>query len=371
LDFDMSLGQTESSASHSPIIGDPRWLRLIARDKSADGQFWYSVATTGVYCRPSCPSRTANPKNVQFHNSTAEARKAGFRACKRCNPDGLSVDAENAVIITKACRLIEESPQTPSLAQLANEVQLSPAYFHRLFKRVTGLTPKGYGDARRAQRAREQLGSGGTVTEAIYGAGFNSASRFYAVSTDVLGMTPRNFRAGGAMEHMRYAFSRTSLGHVLVAATDKGISAILIGESNEDLTKQLQRSFPKARLVEGDQAFGDTVSEVIKLVEAPRNGFDLPLDVRGTAFQQRVWQALRGIPAGETRSYAEIAEGIGSPNATRAVAGACASNVLAVAIPCHRVIRHDGSLSGYRWGVERKRELLQREARPKVEASSS
>jgi AraC family transcriptional regulator of adaptative response/methylated-DNA-[protein]-cysteine methyltransferase len=367
----MSPGQTAVSPGDASITNDPRWQRLVTRDKTADGEFWYSVATTGVYCRPSCPSRAANPKNVCFHGSTAEAREAGFRACKRCNPDGLSVDAENTAIIVRACRLIDEATQALSLRELANDAQLSPAYFHRLFKRVTGLTPKGYGDARRAQRAREQLSTSGTVTEAIYGAGFNSSSRFYAVSADVLGMTPRNFRAGGATECMRYAFGQASLGTILVAITDKGISAILIGDSTESLVKQLQDSFPRAQLVEGDQAFEDLVSQVVGLVEAPRNGFDLPLDVRGTAFQQRVWQALRDIPAGETRSYAEIADHIGAPKATRAVAGACASNVLAVAVPCHRVIRHDGSLSGYRWGVERKRELLQREAKSGSKARPS
>jgi AraC family transcriptional regulator of adaptative response/methylated-DNA-[protein]-cysteine methyltransferase len=366
LDFDMSLDQTKVSSPQPPIVGDSRWQRLITRDKSADGQFWYSVATTGVYCRPSCASRAANPKNVRFHNSTAEACEAGFRPCKRCNPDGLSVDAETAIVITKMCRIINEAAHVPSLTELANDAQLSPAYFHRLFKRVAGVTPKAYGDAKRARRARERLISSGTVTEAVYGSGFNSSSRFYAVSTDVLGMTPRNLRAGGAAERMRYALSQTSLGNALVAATDKGISAILIGESTEDLVKQLKGSFPWAQLVEGDQAFEDVIATVIRLVESPRNGFDLPLDVRGTAFQRRVWQTLRGIPAGETRSYAEIAEAIGSPNATRAVAGACASNLLAVAIPCHRVIRQDGLLSGYRWGAERKKELLQREAKSKV-----
>jgi AraC family transcriptional regulator of adaptative response/methylated-DNA-[protein]-cysteine methyltransferase len=364
LDFEMSLRQTAASTGEASITGDARWPRLVARDKTADGAFWYSVATTGVYCRPSCPSRIANPKNIRFHESTTEARAAGFRACKRCNPDGLSVEAENTAIVLRACRLMDEAAQALSLAELANDAQLSSTYFHRLFKRVTGLTPKAYGDARRAQRAREHLGSSGTVTEAIYGAGFNSSSRFYAVAADVLGMTPRSFRAGGATERMHYAFGEASLGTVLVAATEKGISAILIGDSTEALVKQLQDSFPRAQLVEGESAFSEVISQVVGLIEAPRNSFDLPLDVRGTAFQRRVWQALRSIPAGETSSYAEIASRIGAPNATRAVAGACASNVLAVAIPCHRVIRHDGSLSGYRWGVERKQELLRREGAP-------
>jgi AraC family transcriptional regulator, regulatory protein of adaptative response / methylated-DNA-[protein]-cysteine methyltransferase len=346
-----------------PVVDDERWARVVARDKSADGTFWYSVATTGVYCRPSCPSRRANPGNVRLHATPAEARAAGFRPCRRCNPDGLSVEAENTSLIAKACRMIEEAEQAPPLADLAQAVELSPAYFHRLFKRLTGLTPKAYSAARRAERTREKLGRCETVTEAIYDAGFNSSGRFYAASMDMLGMTPSRFRAGGADEVLRFAVGQCSLGAILVASSEKGVAAILIDDDPEFLVRELQDRFPRAQLVGGDKAYEKLVAQVVGFVEAPHIGLNLPLDIRGTAFQQRVWQALQEIPVGQTVTYTMIAERIGAPKSVRAVAGACAANALAVAIPCHRVIRHDGSLSGYRWGVERKRDLLAREVR--------
>ena len=341
---------------------DPRWVRVRDRDKTADGAFWYSVATTGIYCRPSCPSRAANPANVALHDTLAEAKATGFRACKRCNPDGLSLDAENAAIIAKACRLIEQGEVAPSLADLAAAVGLSPGYFHRLFKRTTGLTPKDYAAGRRADRVRDGLGGHGSVTAAIYDAGFNSSGRFYAQAAGMLGMTPTRYRAGGADEELRFAIGQSSLGAILVASSDKGVASILIGDDPDALARELQDRFPKARLVGGDAGYETLVARVVGLVEAPRLGLDLPLDVRGTAFQQRVWQALRDIPAGRTMSYAQVAVAIGSPQAVRAVAGACAANAIAVAIPCHRVVRTDGALSGYAWGVERKRALIAREA---------
>ena len=344
-------------------VNDPRWAQVVARDKSADGQFWYGVATTGVYCRPSCPSRPANPKNVGFFETTAAAEAAGFRPCRRCNPAGLSVEAENVAIIAKACRTIDDADQAPSLNELADAADLSPSYFHRLFKTVTGVTPKAYADARRAARVRDGLGTAGSVTEAIYDAGFNSNGRFYAASTGMLGMTPSRYRAGGVEEELRFAVGQCSLGAILVAASAKGVAAILIGDDPDALARDLQDRFPRAHLVGGDTAFETQVAQVVGFVEAPHVGLALPLDVRGTAFQQRVWQALRDIPAGATATYTDVAARIGAPKAVRAVAGACAANALAVAIPCHRVIRHDGGLSGYRWGVERKRDLLAREAR--------
>jgi AraC family transcriptional regulator, regulatory protein of adaptative response / methylated-DNA-[protein]-cysteine methyltransferase len=342
---------------------DPRWAQVSARDKIADGVFWYSVATTGVYCRPSCPSRQANPKNVRFHDTIAAAEAAGFRPCRRCNPKGLSTHAENAALVAKTCRLIDEAENEPRLAELANSVELSESYFHRVFKTITGVTPKAYAVARRAARVREELGRTNTVTQAIYGAGFNSSGRFYEKASDVLGMTPSNYRAGGAREQLRFAVGQCSLGAILVAFSAKGVAAILIGNDPDALIRDLQDRFPKAQLIGGDAAFEALVAQVVGFVEAPHIGLDLPLDVRGTAFQQRVWQALRDIPPGATATYTEIATRIGAPGAVRAVAGACAANALAVAIPCHRVIRHDGALSGYRWGVERKRDLLTREAR--------
>jgi AraC family transcriptional regulator of adaptative response/methylated-DNA-[protein]-cysteine methyltransferase len=344
------------------MADDPRWARIVARDKTADGCFWYSVATTGIYCRPSCPSRTANRRNVQLHDTLAAAKATGFRPCKRCNPDGISIEGENAAIIAQACRLIEESEEEPSLNDLAEAVGRSPSYFHRMFKAVTGLTPKDYAVAHRAAKVRQGLDSGNSVTEAMYDAGFNSSGRFYEKSTGLLGMTPTQYRAGGANEEIRFAVGETSLGAILVASSKKGVASILLGTDPDTLVRNLQDRFPKARLIGADGDYEALVATVVGFVEAPNLGLDLPLDVRGTAFQQRVWQALQEIPVGQTVSYAEVARRIGSPKAVRAVAGACAANNLAVAIPCHRVVRNDGSLSGYAWGVERKRVLLDREA---------
>jgi len=360
----MSTSMTSRSTRDGmAVVRDPRWARVVARDKGADGLFWYSVATTGIYCRPSCPSRPANPKNVGFFDTTAAAEAAVFRPCRRCNPNGPSVEAENAAIVARACRAIDQADQAPSLSEMAQAADLSPAYFHRLFKSVAGVTPKAYADARRATRVREELGRTDTVTAAIYGAGFNSNGRFYSASTDMLGMTPSRYRSGGAEEELRFAIGQCSLGAILVASSAKGVAAILIGDDPDVLVRDLQDRFPKAHLVGGDAEFERLVAEVVGFVEAPHIGLALPLDVRGTAFQQRVWQALQEIPAGETATYTGIAARIGAPKSVRAVAGACAANALAVAIPCHRVVRHDGALSGYRWGVERKRDLLTREAR--------
>jgi AraC family transcriptional regulator of adaptative response/methylated-DNA-[protein]-cysteine methyltransferase len=344
------------------VADDPLWARIVARDKTADGRLWYSVSTTGVYCRPSCPSRAANPKNVQLHDSLTSAKATGFRPCRRCNPDGLSTEAENVALVAKACRIIEGSEEEPSLEELADAVGRSPSYFHRVFKATTGLTPKDYAVAHRAKKLREGLASGNSVTEAIYDAGFNSSGRFYEKSTDMLGMTPSQYRAGGANEEIKFAVGQTSLGAILVASSKKGVAAILLGDDADKLVRNLQDRFPKASLIGADRAYEALVARVVGFVEAPEIGFDLPLDVRGTAFQQRVWQALQEIPVGATVCYAEIAQRIGSPKSVRAVAGACAANNLAVAIPCHRVVRHGGSIAGYAWGVERKRALLEREA---------
>jgi AraC family transcriptional regulator of adaptative response/methylated-DNA-[protein]-cysteine methyltransferase len=346
---------------HAVVANDPRWARIVARDRTVDGRLWYSVLTTGVYCRPSCPSRTANPKNVLLHDTVEEARATGFRPCKRCNPDGLSVEAENIAIVARACRLIEQGEEEPSLADLAAAAGCSPGYFHRRFKAATGLTPKDYAVATRASKVRERLASGASVTEAIYDAGFNSSGRFYEKSTDMLGMTPSQYRAGGADEEIRFAVGETSLGTILVASSKKGVAAILLGDDPNRLVHELQDRFPKARLIGADRNYEAVVAHVIGFIEAPRIGLGLPLDVRGTAFQRRVWQALQEVPIGQTVSYTEIARRIGSPHAVRAVAGACAANHLAVAIPCHRVVRNNGSLSGYAWGVERKQALINKE----------
>jgi len=346
----------------SSVADDSRWARIVTRDKTADGHLWYSVVTTGVYCRPSCPSRTANPKNVQLHDSLESAKATGFRPCKRCNPDGLSTDAENAALVAKACRLIEESEEERSLDKLAEAVDLSPSYFHRMFKAATGVTPKDYAAAHRAAKVRESLTSGSSVTEAIYDAGFNSSGRFYEKSADMLGMTPSQYRAGGANEEIKFAVGQSYLGAILVASTKKGVAAILLGDDPNKLVRDLQDRFPKAHFIGADRDYENLVARVVGFVEEPGMGLNLPLDVRGTAFQERVWKALREVPAGTTVSYADIARRIGAPKSVRAVARACAANKLAVAIPCHRVVRNDGSLSGYAWGIERKRALIRREA---------
>jgi AraC family transcriptional regulator of adaptative response/methylated-DNA-[protein]-cysteine methyltransferase len=340
---------------------DARWARVVARDQSADGEFYYSVATTGVYCRPSCASRLANPKNVRFHASIADAEAAGFRACQRCKPDQLDATAQNAELIARSCRLIEHAAGSPSLAELAQAAGLSTHYFHRLFKTVTGVTPKAYAIAHRASKVRDELKRSPTVTDALYNAGFNANSRFYAQSEQLLGMTPTDYRAGGADAAIRFAVGQCSLGAILVAMSDKGVCAITLGDDPDELVRDLQNRFSTAQLIGADKDFETVIAQVIGLVEAPQIGLELPLDIRGTVFQQRVWQALQQIPAGSSITYAELAHKIGAPKAVRAVAGACAANALAIAIPCHRVIRSDGSLSGYRWGIERKRALLDRE----------
>ena len=344
-------------------VSDPRWAAVVARDPKADGKFFYSVKTTGVYCRPSCAARTARPENVAVHLTAADAEQAGFRPSKRCKPDQPPLAEQHAAQVAELCRLIENAEQVMSLEELANQAGLSAYHLHRVFKAVTGLTPRAYAAAHRAKRVRTELGRSGTVTDAIYGAGYNSNGRFYEESNQVLGMTPTNYRAGGANTEIRFAIGECSLGSILVAASERGVCAILLGDDPDQLARDLQDRFPRAELMGGDAGFEQLVAKVVGFVEAPRLGLDLPLDVRGTAFQQRVWQALRQIPAGETVSYTEVAKRIGSPKSVRAVAQACAANALAVAIPCHRVVRNDGGLSGYRWGVERKRALLGREAK--------
>jgi AraC family transcriptional regulator of adaptative response/methylated-DNA-[protein]-cysteine methyltransferase len=341
---------------------DPRWRRLLLRDSASDGKFFYGVKTTGVYCRPSCASRLPRPENVIFYTSVENARRAGFRACKRCKPDQGIRRAPHADKIATACRMLESANPAPKLGELAAAIGLSPYHFHRTFHAVTGLTPRKYALAHRAKRVRSQLERGRSVTDAIFEAGYGSSGRFYEKSNEVLGMTPSTFRAGGANNDIRFAIGECSLGSILVAQSGRGICAILLGDDPEALARDLQDRFPKANLIGGDRGFEKLVARVVGLVEAPALGLDLPLDVRGTAFQQRVWQALRKIRPGATASYGDIAARIGSPRAVRAVAQACAANALAIAIPCHRVVRSDGAVSGYRWGVERKRALLQREA---------
>jgi AraC family transcriptional regulator, regulatory protein of adaptative response / methylated-DNA-[protein]-cysteine methyltransferase len=344
------------------IVSDPRWALLLAKDKNSDGRFFYSVKTTGVYCRPSCGARPPRPENVRFYATTDEAEAAGFRPCKRCRPAGLSLTARNSAKIAKACRILKNAGQPVALESLAKAVGMSAFHFHRTFKTVTGVTPADYAKADRSDRMRKTLTGGNSVTEAIYEAGYGSSSRFYEAADEVLGMTPSSFKEGGAGAEIHFAIGQCSLGAVLVARSRRGVCAVLIGDDPERLVRDLQDQFPNAELRGDEKGFEETVAKVIGLVESPSMGTDLPLDIRGTAFQRRVWKALQQIPVGSTATYAEIAKKINMPKAVRAVAQACAANALAVAIPCHRVVRSDGALSGYRWGVERKRTLLDREA---------
>jgi len=359
-------------AAATAVTGDPRWTALCARDPGAEGQFVYAVRSTGIYCRPSCPSRRPKPENVAFYADPAAARAAGFRACQRCRPDEAPLAARQAALVAELCRFIEAAETPPSLAALAAQAGLSPHHLHRLFQTHTGLTPGAYAKARRAERLRQNLATGQAVTEAVYAAGYNASSRFYSEANRVLGMAPRRFKEGGAAEHIRFAVARTSLGALLVARSSRGLCAILLGDDPAALAEDLQARFPRASLqgckqesepenASGSDDFEAWVAQVVGLVEAPRLGLALPLDLRGTAFQHRVWQALQTIPPGETRSYTEIARDLGLPKAVRAVAAACAANPLAVAVPCHRVVRSDGGLAGYRWGLERKAALQQRE----------
>jgi AraC family transcriptional regulator of adaptative response/methylated-DNA-[protein]-cysteine methyltransferase len=351
------------TTARNPVGDEACWAAVMARDASADGKFYTAVATTGIYCRPSCAARRPKRENVRFFATCADAEAAGYRPCKRCKPDRPPLYEEHVAKVAQACRRIETAQEAPKLADLARSAGLSPYHFHRIFKATTGVTPKAYAVACRQKRVRERLKRSSSVTEAIYEAGFNSSGRFYAGSEKALGMTPSSYRAGGADAEIRFALGKCTLGSILVAATQKGVAAILMGDDPAALERELRKRFPHAKLIGGDKDFAALVAKVVALVEAPGTALDLPLDIRGTAFQHRVWAALREIQPGATASYTDIARRIGAPKSVRAVAGACAANPLAVAIPCHRIVRSDGALSGYRWGVARKRALLDRESK--------
>ncbi|HEY9460414.1 MAG TPA: bifunctional DNA-binding transcriptional regulator/O6-methylguanine-DNA methyltransferase Ada [Paralcaligenes sp.] len=344
------------------IEKDPRWSAILNRDPTADNKFVYAVKTTGVYCRPDSPTRRPKPENVEFFDSPEAARRAGYRPSRRAPEDKAMVAAQHAALVSNACRYIETADNIPTLNELAQRANMSRYHFHRVFKSTTGLTPKSYAGAHRARKMRNELGGKESITDAIYDAGFNSNSRFYEASNHRLGMRPKDYRAGGANTEILFAAGECSLGSIVVAQSERGVCAILMGDDPDQLVRDLQDQFPKASLVGAVAGFERVVAKVVGLIDAPALGLDLPLDIQGTAFQERVWRALREIPAGATATYSDIAHRIGMPEAARAVARACSANPLAVAIPCHRVVRKDGQLSGYRWGVERKRTLLDREA---------
>lgn len=337
-----------------------RWVALRARDRDADGHFLYSVATTGVYCHPSCAARPARPENVAFHATRADAERAGFRPCRRCRPDLAPKAEREADMVAQACRMIETAENVPSLEALAQQAGISPFHFHRVFRRITGVTPKAYADADRARRAQDGLSRLQSVTHAIYDAGFNSPGRFYAAADGMLGMTPGRYRSGGAGEAIVFATGPCDLGVVLVAQAARGLCAILLGDDADQLQADLHARFPKAAISQSAD-LGAVLQAVIAHIAHPTQSLSLPLDIRGTAFQRRVWEVLQTIPPGQIRHYSDIAQSIGKPAAVRAVASAIAANKLAVAVPCHRVVAKDGGLAGYRWGLARKQALLARE----------
>ena len=341
-----------------------RWEAVKARDENADGRFWFSVATTGVYCYPSCAARRPKRQNVGFHDSPQAAERAGFRPCKRCRPDLPPRRVRHARAVAQACRTIETAERAPTLDELAAEAGLSPFHFQRRFKAIVGVTPKQYASEHRARRLRRELGRGASVTDALYQAGYNSSGRFYAQSDGLLGMKPSTFARGGRGERIRWDIAESALGLALIAATSRGVCAVLLGDDRAELARDLGMRFPSATLerAEPGSEYSEWIARAVAMLDAPREAQELPLDVAGTAFQRQVWDALRRIPPGETTTYAEVAKRIGRPRAVRAVGAAIGANPVAVAIPCHRVIGSDGSLRGYRWGVERKRALLDREA---------
>jgi AraC family transcriptional regulator of adaptative response/methylated-DNA-[protein]-cysteine methyltransferase len=339
-----------------------KWQAVRRRDAAADRYFLYSVRSTGVFCLPSCSARLPRRENVAFHDTAVAASKAGFRPCKRCRPDLAAKPERDAQLVARACRAIDAAQQPSRLAELAAQCGLSPHHFHRLFKRVTGVTPGAYAAAGRQRRVQENLASGSAVTDAMYEAGFNSSGRFYASANGMLGMKPSAYRGGGTGEALWYGVGRCSLGLSLVAATAQGVCAILLGDDRAALVADLQARFSRAVIRRPPAGFKALLHQAVRLVDgAGEANAALPLDIRGTAFQRGVWEALRKLRPGSTATYAELASRIGKPRAVRAVAGACAANPLAVAVPCHRVVAADGSLAGYRWGLERKRRLIERE----------
>ncbi|MEQ1753848.1 MAG: bifunctional DNA-binding transcriptional regulator/O6-methylguanine-DNA methyltransferase Ada [Micropepsaceae bacterium] len=347
----------------SPSFNDDvaRYRAFQARDANADGRFIVAVKTTGIYCRPVCPARPPKRENIEFYDDVASARRAGYRSCLRCKPDDAPLRAKLAKIITDACRRLERDEDVPGVAELARSAGMSAGRFHRVFKSSTGLSPKQYALAKRVETFRSRLTSGEGVTSALYDSGFNSSSRAYEASRR-LGAKPSEVKSGGASLVLVSGVAACSLGFVGVAVSSRGLCALAFGDTPEAARKAVQARFPKATLAEASTALSDVLSKVLKLVDRPGTLVDLPLDIRGTAFQERVWQALRKIPAGTTRSYAEVAKSIGKPTAHRAVANACGANKIAVAIPCHRVVASGGGLGGYAFGIARKKTLLAKEA---------
>jgi AraC family transcriptional regulator, regulatory protein of adaptative response / methylated-DNA-[protein]-cysteine methyltransferase len=337
------------------------WTAVEGRDAGGDGSFFYGVKTTGVYCRPGCASRRPLRANAVFFETIAAAETAGFRACKRCRPTDASTASRHIAAIEKACALLRTTETVPSLAELADAACISRFHFHRVFKQITGVTPRDYARSHRLGRLGEKLDSGQPIAASIYASGFGSSSRAYEAAPDGLGMTPGARRRAGGGETIRFVTVPTPLGWALVAATKRGICMTALGDDRDNLAAALRQRFALAEVIAEDAGLKEWADRIVRFITAPEQNLDLPLDIRGTAFQARVWRALQKIPLGRTASYSEIARALGQPKAVRAVAQACAANNLALLVPCHRVIREDGDLAGYRWGLERKRALIERE----------
>jgi AraC family transcriptional regulator of adaptative response/methylated-DNA-[protein]-cysteine methyltransferase len=340
-----------------------RWRAVLGRDRALDGDFVYAVSSTGIYCRPSCPSRRPKPENVMFYDLAEAAEQAGYRACRRCNPRDADAADPAVARIRRVCRYIEESETPPTLAALGAHVEQSPYHLQRTFKRVMGITPRQYADAIRLRRVKSLLKAGDDVAGALYEAGYGSSSRLYERAPSQLGMTPATYRKGGAGARMAYALRDCSLGRILVAATERGISFLAFGDRDSVLIRELKEEFPAAEIAPDGGSLGPWLEAILAFLDGAGNGVsaDLPLDVRATAFQWRVWQELRAIPRGQTRTYREIAGSLGQPKAARAVGRACATNPVSLLVPCHRAVRTDGGMGGYRWGLGRKEALLRAE----------
>ncbi len=338
------------------------WDAVAARDRSMDGVFYYAVLSTGIYCRPSCPSKRPRRENVVFFRARLAAEHAGFRACKRCKPEAAGASDPNAQLVEKVCRYIDTHPDEPvTLETLSRALAMSPFHLQRTFKARTGITPRAYADSRRLNSLKAGLREGHSVTRSLYDAGYGSSSRLYERASSQLGMTPSRYRKQGAGETIHYAIAATTIGRMLLAATDRGVCSIQFGDSDAKLERELGLEYPKAEIVRSDRKLGAQVKALRAIIQG-ENKTPLPLDIQATAFQRRVWEELQAIPRGATKSYSKIASDIGHPKAARAVARACATNPVAVAIPCHRVVREDGAMGGYRWGVDRKQKLLEIEA---------
>jgi len=339
-----------------------RWAAVTERRQESDGVFVYAVRSTGIFCRPSCPARRALRQNVEFFATVDEARHAGFRACRRCRPEAHEHGSPADAKVVRACRLLEDAGGSTELAALAGAVGWSPHHFQRVFRRRVGVTPRQYADAVRLDRVKRSLRNGSPVTAAVYDAGYGSSRAFYEKASVRLGMAPSAYGAGGPGSDIRYTLSASSVGLILVAATERGLCAVKIGDDGGALLDALRKEFRRSELRQADEELAGIAATVEALADGHHMQRDLPLDIRGTAFQARVWEALRRIPAGSTRSYTAVAASVGAPTAVRAVANACGANPVALVVPCHRVVRSDGSLGGYRWGIEVKAELLRREA---------